>query len=1022
MSEPLTPLQNAVFLLKQAQARLAAIEQANAEPIAIVGLGCRFPGAEQGPDSFWQLLTRGENAIREVPPDRWDIDAFYDPDHSIPAKMVTRWGGFLSRVDEFDAEFFGISPREAQRVDPQHRVLLEVAWEALEDAGIPPHSLGDSRTGVYVGVIGNDYGLLQSYDLSDMDVFSGTGASHAILANRLSYVLNLHGPSLTLDTACSSSLVTINLACRSLRARETDMALAAGVNLILGPAMTLALSKAHMMSPDGRCKAFDAAADGYVRGEGCGVVVLKRLSDAIAAGDRVLAVIRGSAVNHDGRSNGLSAPSCPAQEAVLKAALADARLKPTDISYVEAHGTGTRLGDPIEIEALLAALGEGRAADSPLIISSVKTNIGHLESAAGIAGLAKVILMLRHRQIPKHLHLQQLNPLLANEQSRIEIPLALRDWTAAHGPRRAGVSSFGFGGTNSHVILEESPTLIAPSAGCERPRHLWTLSARTPGALQQLAERQAAALRQPSDDSLADLAYTANTGRTHFAQRAAVIAESREQAEERFRALSSQPDSTTIARGVVEHDRAPKIGFLFTGQGAQYPGMARALYDTQPTFRQAIDHCATHLDPILDRPLTSLLSADIGTTLDQTGYTQPVMFAVEYALATMWRSWGVEPAVVMGHSVGEFAAACFAGVYDLADGLRLIARRAQLMQSLPAGGQMAAILASPALVQELLDELRLPLDIAADNGPENTVISGPLAALQQALASAESRGLKTKLLATSHAFHSHLLEPILEPLRAAAQQARAHAPVIPIISNLTGALADASTYSDLEYWVQHARQPVRFTAGMQAMAELGCELFLEIGPNPILIGMGRRCVDLPSAKWLPSLRAGRDDWQTILEAVAELYVSGTPIDWQGFDRDYSRRRVSLPTYPFQRKRYWIKTGANCWDRSTGTVASVVDTASHPFLGQRLVAAVKDRVFESQLTASRPQLLQDHKIRGQVVMPGAAYLEMALAASTALHGQPWSLQQVTLVEPLIPSTTATQVQTIISPSGTKSASF
>lgn len=1025
--ESLTPLQNAVFLLKQAQAKLAAMERASVEPIAIVGLGCRFPGAEQGPASFWRLLTQGDNAIREVPPDRWDIDAFYDPDHSVPAKMVTRWGGFLSRVDEFDAEFFGISPREAQRVDPQHRVLLEVAWEALEDAGIPPHSLGDSRTGVYVGVIGNDYGLLQSYDLSDMDVFSGTGASHAILANRLSYVLNLHGPSLTLDTACSSSLVTINLACRSLRARETDMGLAAGVNLILGPAMTLALSKAHMMSPDGRCKAFDAGADGYVRGEGCGVVVLKRMSDAIAAGDRILAVIRGSAVNHDGRSNGLSAPSCPAQEAVLKAALAEARLNPADISYVEAHGTGTRLGDPIEIEALLAALGEGRAADSPLIVSSVKTNIGHLESAAGIAGLAKVILMLRNRQIPKHLHLERLNPLLANEQSRIEIPLSLREWSTNGAPRRAGVSSFGFGGTNSHVILEEAPGRVTPAndpsaMATDRPRHLWTISARTPQALAQLAERNANELRSSSGDALADLAYTANTGRTHFAHRAAVIAESREQAEQRLLSLAAQPDTTTVIRGVVEHDRAPKIGFLFTGQGAQYAGMARTLYETQPTFRRAIDECATHLDAILDRPLTTLLSADIGTTLDQTGYTQPVMFAVEYALACLWRSWGIEPAVVMGHSVGEFAAACFAGVYDLADGLRLIARRAQLMQSLPAGGQMAAILASSARVRELLDELRLPLDIAADNGPENIVISGPISALQQALDQAEARGMKTKLLATSHAFHSHLLEPILEQLRTAAAEARVHAPTIPIISNLTGELADATTYSSPDYWVQHARQPVRFTAGMRAMVAAGCELFLEIGPNPILIGMGRRCVDLPNAKWLPSLRAGRDDWQTMLESLAELYTSGASIDWQGFDRDYARQRVSLPTYPFQRKRYWIKTGANCWDRSTGGTASAPESTGHPFLGHRLVAAVKERLFESQLTSSRPSLLQDHKVRGHVVMPGAAYLEMALAATNTLNGQPWTLRNVTLVEPLVPSSTPTKVQTIVSPTSPTTASF
>jgi acyl transferase domain-containing protein len=703
----LTPLQNAVFLLKEAQAKLATHQRARSEPIAIVGMGCRFPGADN-PAEFWRLLSGGVDAIREIPPERWNLDDYYDPDVSVPGKMYTRWGGFLDRIDEFDADFFGISPREAIRIDPQQRVFLEVAWEALENAGIPPDSLAESRTGVYVGVIGSDYAFLQARDLTDMDVFSGTGVSHAVLANRLSYVFNLHGPSIALDTACSSSLVTLHLACRSLREGETDLALAGGVNLMLSPGLTVTLSKAHMMSPDGRCKAFDASADGYVRSEGCGLVVLKRLRDALANGDRILAVVRGTAVNHDGRSNGLSAPNGPAQEAVLRAALQDAGLSPNDIGYIEAHGTGTRLGDPIEIEALRSVLCQDRPPTSPLMLGSVKTNIGHLESAAGIAGLIKLILVLQHRQVPPHLHLNNINPLLAIENAPMMIPTQLRSWTSNGAPLRAGVSSFGFGGTNGHVIVEEPPQHIetAPSSSgpVQRPRHIWAMSARSAEALEQLAGRFAAFLDEPPKDALADLAFTANTGRTHFTHRAALVADSVSALRQKLRALASEPLPAGVRRGVVEHNQEPRIAFLFTGQGAQYAGMGRALYETQPTFRGVLDRCAECLDKILDRPLLSLLAPDAGDVLDQTGYTQPVMFALEYALAVLWRSWGIEPAAVLGHSVGEFAAACVAGVYELEDSLRLIAERARLMQSLPPGGRMAAVFASPEHVRKTLND------------------------------------------------------------------------------------------------------------------------------------------------------------------------------------------------------------------------------------------------------------------------------------------------------------------------------
>lgn len=1025
-TDHLTPLQNAVYLLKQAQAKLAAYERAKSEPIAVVGMGCRFPGASN-PDEYWSLLQNGVDAIREIPRDRWSLDEFYDADVSAPGKMNTRRGGFLDRVDEFDADFFGISPREAIRIDPQHRVLLEVAWEALENAGIPPASLAESRTGVYVGVIGNDYAFLQARDLTDMDVFSGTGSSHAVLANRLSYVLNLRGPSIALDTACSSSLVTVNLACRSLRSGESDMSLVAGVNLMLGPAMTVALSKAHMMSPDGRCKAFDASADGYVRGEGCGVIVLKRLRDAVAQGDRILAIVRGSAVNHDGRSNGLSAPNGPVQEAVLRAALQDAGLAPQDIQYIEAHGTGTRLGDPIEIEALMSVLCADRPATSPLILSSVKTNIGHLESAAGIAGLIKIILMLRHKQIPPHLHLNSLNPLLAVENSPIVIPTELRDWPS-DGPRRAGVSSFGFGGTNAHVILEEAPQgteEIRDETLLERPRHLLTLSARSEEALAQLAENYANFLQPHADPStadtpFADLAFTANSGRTHFTHRAAIVADSAATAVAKLRAFSADPLPAGVRQGVVEHQREPRIAFLFTGQGAQYAGMTHDLYATQPTFRAALDRCAEILDRILDRPLKSLLDPAAGTLLDQTGYTQPVMFAVEYALAEMWRGWGIEPVAVMGHSVGEFAAACIAGVYDLEDGLKLIAERARLMQSLPAGGLMAAVFATPERVTEFLQRSGKEVCVAAFNGPQSVVISGAESAVREVLTALAAEGVNSKPLVTSHAFHSHLLDPILMPLGSFASGIATRPPRIPLVSNLTGQLADEQTLADPEYWVRHARSPVQFAAGMQTLAELGCDVFLEIGPSPTLIGMGQRCLTEGSLHWLPSLRPGRDDWQTLLESLADLYVAGVPIDWKGFDKDYSRRRVDLPTYPFQRKRYWAKSAEQ--DVQAVAISRGAGPSLHPLLGRRLKAAVADHVFEAQLDAKRPAILADHKIQGVVIMPGAAYLEMALAASAVVHGQPWNVSDVALVEPLLLDNRPKVVQTILTPEGDAAATF
>jgi acyl transferase domain-containing protein len=901
--EQLTPLQNAVFLLKRANAKLARYEYAQCEPIAIIGMACRFPGGAVTPDDYWRLLSDGVDAVSEVPPDRWNIDACYDPDPSVPGKMSTRWGGFLDGVYDFDADFFTISPREAVHIDPQQRLLLEVSWEALQNAGVPAGRLAVSSTGVFVGAISSDHRLLQSRDPASVDVFSGTGGSLAILANRLSYLLNVTGPSITIDTACSSSLVTVHMACQSLRRRESNLALAGGVNLILSPETTIALSKAYMMAPDGRCKTFDARANGYVRGEGCGMVLLKRLSDAQADGDRIIAVIRGTAVNHDGRSNGLTAPNGPAQEAVLRAALADARLRPDEIDYVETHGSGTRLGDPIEMDALRAVYCADRPADRHLLVGSVKTNVGHLESAAGIAGLIKSALMLQHGRVTPHLHLQTVNPMLRLDESPIEIPTQGRDWPSGGTPRRAAVSSFGFGGTNAHAILEQAPRQTSRGNSVERPQHLLTLSARSAEALAALAQRYADALAKDGQTSLADIAFTANAGRDHFNYRAAVAGDSHELVRSRLAAIAENTANPGVHIAGTEHDRCPRIAFLFTGQGAQYAGMGRALYDTQPTFRQALDRCARCLQSHLPRPLLSLLEPEAGPLLDQTGNTQPVMFSLQYALAELWRSWGVQPVAVMGHSVGEFAAACVAGVLDLEDALQLIARRAQLMQSLPPGGAMAAVFAAPQEVEAVVQNAAGQVAIAALNGPRNVVISGDSDAVRQCLAELERCGAKGKSLQTSHAFHSHRMDPVLPSLEQAGSAVRYRSPEIDIVANLTGRLADGNTFADPAYWARHARQPIQFAAGMQTLAELDCDAFLEIGPQPILVGMGQRCLPQHQALWLPSLRRGHDDWPTLLHSLAELYVHGQAVDWRGFDRDYARERCELPTYPFQRTRY-----------------------------------------------------------------------------------------------------------------------
>jgi malonyl CoA-acyl carrier protein transacylase len=907
--DQLSPLQRAFYALKETRSRLDELQRQQTEPIAIIGMGCRFPGGANDPELFWQLLEQGVDAIREVPPERWNVSEYYDPKPGTLGKMQARAGGFLDiGLDLFDAEFFRLAPREVVNMDPQQRLLLEVSWEALERAGQASSQLLGSQTGVFIGITTSDYAQRTMLaETTEIDIYTATGNSLNVAAGRLSYSLGLMGPSMAIDTACSSSLVAVHQACQSLRVGECTMALAGGVNAILSPQVAIAISKLRALAADGRCKTFDAAADGYGRAEGCGIVVLKRLSDAIADRDNILALIRGSAVNQDGRSSGLTVPNGLAQQSVVHSALVNAKVEPEQISYVETHGTGTPLGDPIELKALAAVLGQGRSNQNPLMVGSVKTNIGHLEAAAGIASLIKVVLAMQHKVIPPHLHLKQLNPHIASEQLPLVIPTELTPWeTADTEPKRlAGISSFGFSGTNAHMVIEEAPGEEPAPPEVERPFHLLALSAKSETALAVLAGRFEHYLETHPSDSLADVCFSANTGRTHFEHRLALIIESSNQARQKLAAFALGKKRRELSDNSPSRSQ-PKVAFLFTGQGSQYVGMGRHLYKTQPTFRQTLERCDELLYPYFGQSLLSVIYPEPGTSspLNETAYTQPALFALEYALAKLWQSWGIEPTAVMGHSVGEYVAACIAGVFSLEDGIKLIAQRAKLMQSLSTNGEMAAVFASVAQVTAAIEPYSQQVSIAAINGSKNIVISGLQDAVQNVIKQLENEGIKSRSLQVSHAFHSPLMEPILEKFEQIAQEVKYSTPQLPLISNLTGKLVTEEEITSVSYWRHHLRETVRFSESIQTLHEQGYQLFVEIGPNTILSGMGRRCFPTQAGLWLASLKKDQDDWQQLLQSLGTLYEQGVDVNWCGFEQDYQRHRLSLPTYPFERQRYW----------------------------------------------------------------------------------------------------------------------
>ena len=938
------------------------------EAIAIVGKGCRLPKADN-PQAFWSLLRSGQDAITKIPTSRWGEDR--------------SWGGFLDRVDRFDPQFFNISPREAHSIDPQQRLLLEVSWEALENAGLSAEKLTGSRSGVFIGISSGDYAKLAG-NLHNTEAYYGTGNALSLAANRLSYFLDWHGPSWAVDTACSSSLVAVHQACQSLLLGECNLALAGGVNLILSPQLTQTFTNAKMMAADGRCKTFDAEADGYVRSEGCGVVVLKRLSDAIADGDNIQAVIRGSAVNQDGLTNGITAPNGNSQQEVIRLALANAGVKPNQISYVETHGTGTALGDPIEINSLTNVLMEERELNQPCWIGSAKTNIGHLEAAAGIAGLIKVVLSLEHGEIPPHLHLKKLNPYIEIDRTAIKIPSQIQSWSSVNPSRIAGVSAFGFGGTNAHIILAApvespqlantqpaSPTLHSKSQDLlDRPVHLLTLSAKTDKALQDLVLSYQEHLKNFGKLAIADICFSANTGRTNFNHRLAIVTSDRQELADKLAKVSAKVETSNVFYSTLpSNHKSPKIAFLFTGQGSQYVNMGYQLYETQSIFRQVIDECAELMELDLEQPLLSILYPEDRDRdchlLDQTSYTQPTLFALEYALFRLWQSWGIAPFAVLGHSVGEYVAAVVAGVISLADGVKLVTTRARLMQSLPSTGEMVAVFATPDEIQKLVTVDGQNLSFAVYNNPQNTVISGGISALTSACDALTNAGIKFKKLRTSHAFHSVLMEPILTQFRQVTAAISYHPPQIPLISNLTGQQIGANEI-DAEYWCQHLRQTVKFADGLQTLDELGVDIFLEIGPKPTLIGIGQQCLAASNQMWLNSLRFNREDWEEMLNSLARLAVNGAEIDWAGFDRDYARQRIPLPTYPFQRKSYWI-------DAPTETIplASMHSNENSTFSSQNLSPATVVDMTNQQ--RQRDILAQLHTRVAKLLKIGRAHV-------------------------------------------------
>lgn len=1011
--QELSASKQALLKIRELKQQLADAQAYTGEPIAIVSMACRFPRTAKTPERFWQSLVDQSDEVSEIPDDRWDLDAFHDDDPEVPGKMYARKGVFLDDIDKMDPEFFGISPREATWVDPQQRLLLEVGWEALERAGWTPERIGE-ETGVFVGWMHNDYQNEASDSFLNLNPYIATGAAGSFLCGRLAYYLGLQGPSVAVDTACSSSLVALHLAIQSLQRRDCDRALVGGVNAICSPTTNILTCKLQALSPSGHSRAFDAAADGYLRGEGCGVITLRRLSDAEQDNDPIIGVIRGSAIGHNGFSSGLTAPNPKAQEKVIRQAVERAKIQPHDVAYLEAHGTGTELGDPIEMRAAAAALAQDRDAQNPLLVGSVKTNIGHLEAAAGMAGIIKVLLAMGHDRIPGQMNFETPNPHIPWDTMPVKVLTELTEWPKDK-RRIAGVSAFGMSGTNAHVIIESpgdrAPTSAASTNGKSKSQpaalstngdsktqpasQLLVLSGKSDEAVQTLAEDLARQISEDDSINLADIAYTTSVRRSHFERRAAVVAGNRSDAADQLKLLSRGGASDAVYQGGGR--RAPKVAWQFTGQGSQYVGMGKQLYQSEPIFRAAIDHCDEVLKQWRSESLIEIMfNGD--DQIDQTRWTQPAIFAVQMGLTKLLQSWGMQPDVVLGHSVGQYAAACVAGIMSWDDGLKLISERGRLIGDLPPGGKMLAVFAPLVAIQELINAID-DLSLAALNGT-HLVVSGPEETIFAFETALKERNVRTKLLTTSHAFHSALMEPALEPFREFADSVTFETARLPLICNVAGAVLPIEQQLDGEYWARHIREPVQFSASIEAAAEMGCEAILEIGPNAVLTRMASAVWRGAANGLVSSLKKGVAEDVALLHAVGNLYVLGAAPNFAAMHGEETRQSILLPTYPFQRRRFWGPDKPRAFHAEYHT--------AHPLLGSPIaLAGVENQTrYEGFIAPDSPSWIGDHELMGHVVLPGAAYVEMAIAAANA-----GAVTDLAFEQPLRP-TARTAMQTIV----------